>query len=212
MDQDGKSASEDRWSWSHRVRAHIHKLPLDAVRSLLKTLKLADASFQQTVHDINFENWHENVDTTFLYLHKDLGISAKPTTVPPHFYFQAAQWRCNNLIDMLSRRELSDKSYKETFGGNRNEFEDSVSSIVMPTNVTQLEDEKVLNDLKIAKHYLGQQKRLTHSYVLRRRNLGQQKRLTHSYVLRRHNFYKAAIVNNDKNQHTPSWTNQNTSR
>ncbi len=58
---------------------------------LIKTLKLADSSFQQTVRDVNFENWHEVVNTPFfLYLHKDLGIPDKPT-MSPHFYYQAAQ-------------------------------------------------------------------------------------------------------------------------
>ncbi len=87
--KDGKSVSED-WSRSLHVRAHIRKLSLDAVQSLLKTLKLADTSFRQTVHDVNFENWHEVVDITFLHLHKDLGIPDKPT-LSPHFYYQAAQ-------------------------------------------------------------------------------------------------------------------------
>jgi hypothetical protein len=121
--KDGKSVSED-WSRTPHVRAHIRKLSLDAVQSLLKTLKLADTSFQQTVRDVSYENWHKVVSTTFLYLHKDLGIPDKPT-VSPHFYYQAAQWQCNNVIDMLSRSELTGKSYKDSLGNNHNPFEDT---------------------------------------------------------------------------------------
>ncbi len=95
--KDGKSVSED-WSRSHRVHAHFRKLSLGAVESLLKTLKLADSSFQQTVRDVNFERWHEIVNITFLYLHQDLGIPDKPT-VSLHFYYQAAQWQCSQQHD-----------------------------------------------------------------------------------------------------------------
>jgi hypothetical protein len=108
---------------------------------------LADTSFQQSVHDVNYKNWHEIVDTTFLYLHKDLGIPDKPT-VSTHFYFQAAQWQCNNVIDILSKSEFTDKSHKDTFGNNRNSFEDDLTSIDVPTNVEQLGDDRTLNDLR----------------------------------------------------------------
>jgi hypothetical protein len=32
-------------------------------------------------------------------------------TVSPHFYYQAAQWPCNNAINMLANTELLDKSH-----------------------------------------------------------------------------------------------------
>ncbi len=177
--KDGKSVSED-WSRSHHVHAHFRKLSLGAIESLLKTLKLADSSFQQTVRDVNFERWHEVVNTTFLYLHKDLGIPDKHT-VSPHSYFQAAQWQCNNVIDMLSRSELAYKSYNMLCCHERNTFEDDLTSIAVPTNVMQLGDNKTLNDFRIAKH-----------------DLSQQELLTRSYTSRRDNFYKVTIVNNDK--------------
>ncbi len=107
-----------------------------------------------------------------MYLHAVLGIPDKPTTVSPHFYYQAAQWQCNNMIDMLSRSELTDKSYKDSLGNNHNTFEDDLTSIAVPTrsNVMQLGNNKTLNDFRIAKHYLSQQELLTRSYTSRRNN------------------------------------------
>jgi hypothetical protein len=91
------------------------------------------------------------------------------------------------MIDMLSNNELMDKSYKDDFLANTNTFDIGTTTIAVPLNVVQLGDTKtltvnvILNDFKIAKHYLSQ-----------------QELLTRSYVSRRDNFYKVAIVNNDK--------------
>ncbi len=69
--KDGKSVSED-WSRSHSVHTQFHMLSLEAVETVLETLKLADASFQQIVRNVNFERWHEYANTTFLYLHSNI--------------------------------------------------------------------------------------------------------------------------------------------
>jgi hypothetical protein len=67
--KDGKSVSED-WSRSHSVHTQFRMLSLTAVETLLETLKLADASFQQIVRNVNFERWQEYANTNFLYLHQ----------------------------------------------------------------------------------------------------------------------------------------------
>jgi hypothetical protein len=87
--KDGKSVAED-WSRSHSAHTQFRMLPLEAVETLLETLKLADTSFQQIVRNVNSERWHEHVNTNFLYLHQDLAIPDRPT-VSSHFYYQAAQ-------------------------------------------------------------------------------------------------------------------------
>jgi hypothetical protein len=117
-----------------------------------------------------------------------LAIPDRPM-VSSHFYYQAAQWQCNNMIDMLSNNELTDKAYKDDLLANSNTFEICTTTIAVPLNVVQLGDTEtltgnvILNDLKIAKHYLSQ-----------------QELLTRSYVSRRDNFYKVAIANYDKKQ------------
>jgi hypothetical protein len=163
-------------------------LPLAAVETLLETLKLADTSFQQIVRNVNSERWQEHVNTNFLYLHQDLVIPDRPT-VSSHFYYQATQWQCNNMIDMLASKELTDKAYKDDLLANSNTFEMGATTIAVPLNVVQLgytetlTGNVILNDFKIAKHYLSQ-----------------QELLSRSYVSRRDNFYKVAIANNDKRQ------------
>ncbi len=163
-------------------------LPLSAVQTLLETLKLADASFQQIVRNVNSERWQEHVNTNFLYLHQDLAIPDRPT-VSSHFYYQAAQWQCHNMIDMLANNELSDTAYKDDLRANTNTFEIGTATIAVPLNVVQLGDKEtltgnvILNDFKIAKHYLSQ-----------------QELLTRSYVSRRDNFYKVVVANGDKRQ------------
>ena len=182
--KDGKSIAED-WSRSHSVHTQFRLLPLSAVQTLLETLKSADASFQQIVRNVNSERWQEHVNTNFLVLHQDLGIPNRPT-VSPHFYYQAAQWQCHNRIDMLSNNELSDAAYKDDLRANTNTFEIGTTTIAVPLNVVQLGDKEtptgnvILNDFKIAKHYLSQ-----------------QEQLTRSYVSRRDNFYKIVAVNGD---------------
>jgi hypothetical protein len=143
--KDGKSVSED-WSRSHRVHTQFRILSLEAAETLLETLKLADASFQQTVRNVNFERWHEYANTTFLYLHQDLAIPDRPT-VSSHFYYQDAQWQCKNMIDMLSRNELTDKSYKDDSLSNTNTFENDMAAVAVPTNVMQLGDNKTAHSL-----------------------------------------------------------------
>jgi hypothetical protein len=183
--KDGKSIAED-WSRSHSVHTQFRLLPLSAVQTLLETLKSADASFQQIVRNVNSERWQEHVNTNFLFLHQDLGIPDRPT-VSPHFYYQAAQWQCHNMIDMLANNELSDTAYKDDLRANTNTFEIGTTTIAVPLNVVQLGDKEtltgnvILNDFKIAKHYLSQ-----------------QEQLTRSYVSRRDNFYKIVVVNGDK--------------
>ena len=135
---------------------------------------------------MNSERWQEHVNTNFLFLHQDLGIPNRPT-VSPHFYYQAAQWQCHNMIDMLANNELSDTAYKDDLRANTNTFEIGTTTIAVPLNVVQLGDKEtptgnvILNDFKIAKHYLSQ-----------------QEQLTRSYVSRRDNFYKIVVVNGDK--------------
>ena len=108
-------------------------LPLSAVQTLLETLKLADTSFQQIVRNVNSERWQEHVNTNFLYLHQDLAIPDRPT-VSSHFYYQAAQWQCHNMIDMLANNELSDTAYKDDLRANTNTFEIGTTTIaVCPT-------------------------------------------------------------------------------
>jgi hypothetical protein len=91
------------------------------------------------------------------------------------------------MIDMLSNNELTDKSYKDDSLANTNTFEIGTTTIAVPLNVVQLGDNKtitgnsVLNDFRIAKHYLSQ-----------------QELLTRSYISRRDNFYNVASVNDDK--------------
>ncbi len=71
------------------------------------------------------------------------------------------------MIDMLSNNELTDKAYKDDFLANTNTFEIGTTIIAVPLNVVQLGDTKtltgnvILNDFKIAKHYLSQQELLT---------------------------------------------------
>jgi hypothetical protein len=185
--KDGKSVAED-WSRSHSVHTQFRMLPLAAVETLLETLKLADTSFQQIVRNVNSERWHEHVNTNFLYLHQHLAIPDRPT-VSSHFYYQAVQWQCNNMIDMLANNELTDKAYKDDLLANSNTFEIGTTTIAVPLNAVQLGDKEtltgnvILNEFKIAKHYLSQ-----------------QEMLTRSYVSRRDNFYRVAIANNDKRQ------------
>ncbi len=168
------------------MHTQFRMLSLTAVETLLENLKLVDTSFQQIVGNVNSERWHEYANTNLLYLHQDLAIPDRPT-VSSHFYYQAAQWQCNNMIDMLSNNELTDKSYKDDSLANTNTFEIGTTTIAVPLNVVQLGYNKtitgnsVLNDFRIAKHYLSQ-----------------QELLTRSYISRRDNFYKVAIVNNDK--------------
>jgi hypothetical protein len=143
---------------------------------------------------VNSERWQEYVNTNFLYLHQDLGIPDRPT-VSSHFYYQAAQWQCHNMVDMLANNELSDTAYKDDLRANTNTFEIGTTTIAVPLNVVQLGDKEtltgnvILNDFKIAKHYLSQ-----------------QEQLTRSYVSRRDNFYKIVVANGDKRKHAPSWT------
>ncbi len=100
-----KSWNKD-WSRSHSVHTQFRMLSLTAIETLLETLKLADTSFQQIVRNVNSEWLHEYANTNFLYLHQDLAIPDRPT-VSFHFYYQAAQWQCSNMIDMLSNNELT---------------------------------------------------------------------------------------------------------
>jgi hypothetical protein len=93
------------------------------------------------------------------------------------------------MIDMLSNNELSNTAYKDDLRANTNTFEIGTTTISVPLNVVQLGDTEtltgnvILNNFKIAKHYLSQ-----------------QELLTRSYVSRRDNFYKVVIANNDKKQ------------
>jgi hypothetical protein len=100
-------------------------------------------------------------------------------TVLPHFYYQAAQWACNNVINMFLHTEILDKSYGESRW--RNEFDVDLFSITVPTYFLQLGGEKIRKDYKIAKHYLDL-----------------QERASRSYDLRRHHFFLVAVVHNDK--------------
>jgi hypothetical protein len=109
-------------------------------------------------------NMHAN--TNFLYLHHYLAIPDRPT-VSSHFYYQAVQWQCNNMIDMLSNNELTDKAYKDDLRANTNTFEIGTTTIGgTPTT--------------IAKHYLSQQELVTRSYVSRRDNF--YKRQTRTFL------------------------------
>ena len=91
------------------------------------------------------------------------------------------------MIDMLANNELSDTAYKDDLRANTNTFEIRTTTIAVPLNVVQLGDKEtltgnvILNEFKIAKHYLSQ-----------------QEQLTRSYVSRRDNFYKIVVVNGDK--------------
>jgi hypothetical protein len=75
------------------------------------------------------------------------------------------------MIDMLSNNELTDKAYKDDFLANTNTFEIGTATIAVPLNVVQLGDTEtltgnvILNDFKIAKHYLSQQERTAHMLV-----------------------------------------------
>ena len=57
--------------------------------------------------------------------------------VSSHFYYQAAQWQCHNMIDMLANNELSDTAYKDDLRANTNTFE-FTTTIAVPLNVVQL--------------------------------------------------------------------------
>jgi hypothetical protein len=80
------------------------------------------------------------------------------------------------MIDMLANNELSDTAYKDDLRANTNTFEIGTTTIAVPLNVVQLGDKEtltgnvILDDFKIAKHYLSQQELLTRSYVSRRDN------------------------------------------
>jgi hypothetical protein len=103
--QDGKSIAE-AWSKSPHVRLYVRTLSLEALKTLLISLRSADSNFQQNSKDIPFEKWHENSDTALAHLHKALGMPVR-FTVSPHFYYRAAQLPCKNAINMLVNNERS---------------------------------------------------------------------------------------------------------
>jgi hypothetical protein len=140
---------------------------------------------------VNFENWHEIIDSAFLYLHKEFGFPVR-LTVSPHFCYQAAQWPCQNAINMLLNNELADKNYHNLFSSrNKNELEANFHSMSLPASISLLKElpcdergmlkaARILNDYKIAKHYLEM-----------------QESPSRSYVQRRDNFHKVVIANNE---------------
>jgi hypothetical protein len=167
-------------------------LTLGAAKSMLVTLKKADTEFQKNLKDTNFEHWHETIDSAFLYLHKELGLPVR-LTVSPHFYYQAAQWPCQNAINMLVNNELADKTFQNLFSSrNKNEFDANFKPMSLPASISLLEESRscneqgmlklmrTCNDYKIAKHYLAMQE-----FNAR------------SYVQRRDNFHKVTIANNE---------------
>ncbi len=80
-------------------------------------------------------------------------------TVSPHFYYQAAQWPCNNVINMLAHTELLDKSH----GAAKwlDFFQQRIASTSIPVNISQLGDHNIGDDYRIAKHYLELQTQIS---------------------------------------------------
>ena len=174
---DGKTTAEN-WSKSMLVRNYMRNLSLEQAKTLLETLKQADIDFQYKMNSVPIESWHETIDDNLLHLHKALGMPIN-LTVSPHFYYQAAQWPCNNAINLLANTELLDKSHGTAKWLDL--FQQGLASTSIPANISQLGDHKIRDDYKIAKHYLE-----LHTQVSK------------PYQLRRHHFYLVAIIHNDK--------------
>jgi hypothetical protein len=106
---DGKTTPENCFK-TMLIRTYMRNLSLEQAKTLLETLKQADIEFQHETKSVPIESWHETIDDNFLHLHKAIGITII-LTVLPHFYYQAAQWPCNNAINLLANTELLDKSH-----------------------------------------------------------------------------------------------------
>jgi hypothetical protein len=152
---------------------------LEQAKNLLETLKQADLDFQHKMKSVPIESWHERTDDNLLHLHKALGMPIK-LTVSPHFYYQAAQWPCNNAINMLANTKLLDKSHGSVKWLDL--FQHGIASTSIPVNISQLGDHKIRDDYRIAKHYLELQSHVSQPYQLRRH----------------HHFYLVAVIHNDK--------------
>jgi hypothetical protein len=186
---DGKTTAEN-WSKSLLIRTYMRNLTLEKAQTLLDTLKQADIDFQHKTKSVPIENWHETIDDNLLHLHKALGMPIN-LTVSPHFYYQAAQWPCNNAINMLANTELLDKSHGSAKWLDLFQQGLTATTSSIPVNISQLGDQ-IRDDYRIAKHYLEL-----------------QAQVTQPYQLRRHHFYLVAIIRNDKRP-TRTFTDKNT--
>jgi hypothetical protein len=176
---DGKTTDEN-WSKSLLIRTYTRNLTLEQVKTLLNTLKQADIDFQHKMKSVHIESWHETTDDNLLHLHKALGMPIN-LTVSPHFYYQAAQWPCNNAINMLANTELLDKSHGTAKWLDLFQQGLASTSTSISVNISQLGDHKIRDDYRIAKHYVEL-----------------QTQVKPPYQLRRHHFYLVAIIHNDK--------------
>jgi hypothetical protein len=174
---DGKTTAEN-WSKSLVIRTYMRNQTLEQAKTLLDTFKQTDIDFQHNLKSVPIESWHETIDDNLLYLHKALGMPIN-LTVLPHFYHQAAQWPCNNAINMLANTELLDKSHGAAKWLDL--FQHGIASTSIPVNISQLGDHKIRDDYRIAKH-----------------DLELQTQVSQPYQLRRHHFYLVAIIHNDK--------------
>jgi hypothetical protein len=177
---DSKTTAEN-WSKSMLVRTYTRNLSLEQAKMVLETLKQADIDFQHKMKSVPIESWHETIDDNLLHLHKALGTPIN-LTVSLHFYYQAAQWPCNNATNLLANTKLLDKSHGSAKWLDL--FQQGLASTSIPVNISQLGDHKMRDDYRIEKHYLEL-----------------QTQVTQPYQLRRHHFYLVAIIHNDKHAH-----------
>jgi hypothetical protein len=147
------------WAKSIVPRTYIRTQTVEKVSILRNTFIKADIDFRQRMSHIDHEKWHETSDDALLFLHKELGMPIR-LNVSPHFYYLAGVQLCINAINIMVNTDMMDKFNGEGYW--RIAFNVDTASVSIPTYFSQLgEDDKILRDYRIAKHYLGLQERAT---------------------------------------------------